>query len=196
MENSASSNGSHTPRWQQAIWSGAGGGLLLTIVVLLAFSALTVWRIVDTIALQQQGDLYFVFAGIGLVTHSLLRLLAILVGAAISFAGLAISFFAHAQATTAQITIGSKAEAISPAAFNGTLSTYAPGLVGVVVGASVIACALFATSTHTYKPPQHAVLPVAPGIAASEPAGYRPKTIDELRNDEATSINKSASGPK
>jgi hypothetical protein len=135
------------PRWQQVMWLAVGASLLLTISVLLWFSATTVGKLVEVVG-RPTYDHGFVIVGMGLIAQSLIRLLAILVGAAVAFAGLAVSFFAHEQEMRAQLSIGGSSTVPAKVA----LGAYAPGVVGLVVGAVIIALALFARGEHEYQP--------------------------------------------
>lgn len=138
------------PRWQQVMWSGAGISLLLTIVILLSFAVITVSQLINVISKRSDADLGFIFASIGVITQTLLRLLAILVGAAVAFTGLAVSFFAHEHESTASAHLGDRAGGSAKFA----LATHVPGVFGVVVGALVIVAALYARGTHEYTGPE------------------------------------------
>lgn len=140
-----------TPKtsWQKFMWFGVGFGLLLTIIVLLAGVGVLLVQIVDIIK-TKGDDLVFTFSGIGLVTTILIRLLAVLIGAAISFTGLAISFFAYEKAINFSGTMNASETTVAKA----TLATYSPGIVGMIVGAVIIICAIFAKSNFQYKPSQ------------------------------------------
>lgn len=136
------------PQWQQRIWTGCSRGLLTVIAALFCIVIFTLWQIL--LLLQtKDGDNAFVFAGITLVTVSLFRLLAILIGGAIAFVGLAVSFFAHQNVSTVNAELAQKEYGTAKAA----LATQSPGIVAVIIGAAVIVCALFARGTHTYQPP-------------------------------------------
>lgn len=180
-----------SPRWQQVIWTGAGFGLLLTIIILLAFAGSTVARVMDVISQRHDADLAFVFASVGVVTLTLLRLLAILIGAAIAFAGLAVSFFAHANSTSltgelpVQPTTSAKVE----------LATYAPGIVGLFVGALIIVCALFARSKHDYRGPETYSVVLPPALPASgvnrpAPAGSGLRPLEDFLKVPASPASK------
>jgi hypothetical protein len=93
-------------------------------------------------------DHLFQFAGMNLVSGSLLRLLAILIGGAIAFVGLAVSFFAHQKATSLDASVA-KEELLSAKA---ALATYSPGIVAIVIGSIVIMAAIFARGTYNYRP--------------------------------------------
>lgn len=113
-----------------------------------------------------------------LLYSSLLRLLAILIGGAISFAGLAVSFYAHQQATS----LGADAAREHLVNAKAALATNSPGIVAVVIGALVIIVALMLRSPHTYDPfaspgavwpqvppPDSEVLSESVGAASSAP---------------------------
>lgn len=90
----------------------------------------------------------FIFTGLALVNSSLLRLLAILIGGAIAFVGLAVSFFVHQKATS----LDAGAERGSQQKATVALATNSPGLVAVVIGAAVIIVAVVTKTTHTFAP--------------------------------------------
>lgn len=172
MSTSESSN-SITDVWKSYMWLGAGGGLLVTILILLIVTGLVLWRAVDLIEAQNRNNYEFTFLSIGLIAFTLIRLLAVLIGAAIAFAGLALSFFVHEKATkfggvinTPESMIVKATESMAeivtePTAakkpessmVKATLATYSPGIIGMVVGAVIIVCALFAKSEHEYRTP-------------------------------------------
>ena len=161
-----------TQRWQIAMWNGAGFGLLLTILVLLTFIGASIWRATSLVEERPSADLAFTFASIGMINLLLLRLVAVLIGAAIAFAGLAVSFFAHDKPLSIDVQQGESA----PSAKKLALSAYSPGLVGLLVGAGVIVAALYAKGEFNYQaassvkvmPPTetHSVKP------ASSPTGF------------------------
>lgn len=144
--------------WHKYIWFGAGSGLFFVLILLLLFVAKTVSTLVEIMSLKGADDLAFIFSSIALIDLTLLRLLAILVGAAIAFAGLAVSFFAHDKATSLSGEIHESASAYAKAA----LSAYSPGIVGVVIGAIIIVTAVLATIEHSYSPPTKTVTYVRP----------------------------------
>ena len=136
---------------------------------------------VSGVCARRDADLGFVLGSLGVVTQTLLRLLAILVGAAVAFAGLAVSFFAHEHESTASAQLGDKAGGSAKFA----LATYAPGVVGVIVGALIIVAALYARGKHAYSGPEtySVVLPKTdgaqpPSSGASNPSGLRP--LDQI----------------
>lgn len=139
----------HDITWHKHIWIGAGVALFLILLLLLGFVGMTVSKIMNIISTQQNADLGFVFSGVVLINLTLLRLIAILIGAAIAFAGLAVSFFAHDKATS----LSAQGKLSEDAATGGALKAFSPGIVGVVVGAIIILTAILSTATHHYLPP-------------------------------------------
>ncbi|MCV2362609.1 hypothetical protein LNV23_03990 [Paucibacter sp. DJ1R-11] len=125
-------------------------------------------------------DLVFTFASITHVNATLLRMVALLIGAAIGFGGLAVSFFAHEKATSLKFSH----DAGDTSFAKGTLATYSPGLVGLVVGAAIIVCSLYAKTEYSYNgqgssAQQNRALSREP--AASEAAGLTDmKSPEEL----------------
>lgn len=143
----ASGNNEVTPLWQTVIWRGTGVFLAISMLGLFAFAAYMVWRLVGLVDQSGTKDLGFVFASMGVLSHAVLRLIAMLIGASIAFAGLAVSFYTHSKQTTLTVGTGSVAATPLPRA---SLATYAPGLLGVVVGAAIVVAAIFAVGEHTY----------------------------------------------
>jgi signal transduction histidine kinase len=130
------------------MWSGVGFSLLFTILALFALVAYVLWSVISTFSGSAATDLLFVFSSTGLVTMALIRLLAIMIGAAIAFAGLAVSFFAHEQA----ITISMEGKVNEAASAKMALATHSPGIVALLVGAMVIIVAVYSKTKHEYKP--------------------------------------------
>lgn len=135
------------PKWQQYIWVGCSAGLMLMIVVLCCIVAFALGKMMLLLDIKDKDHL-FQFAGMNLVTGSLLRLVAILIGGAIAFVGLAVSFFAHQKATTLDTSIA-KNELLNAKA---ALATYSPGIVAIVIGAAVIMASIYARATYNYRP--------------------------------------------
>lgn len=154
---------SPTPRWQRIVWVGAGAGLLATIFTLLAIVGVTVGQVVESFRLKSDTPASVLLSGMSLVTLTLIRLLAVLIGGAIAFAGLAVSFFVHQQAVRLDVGVAEKELGNAKAA----LATHSPGIVAIVIGALVIVAALFAKATHSYEvresPSHSAVRSDAPG---------------------------------
>jgi len=136
-----------TPLWQRRIWIGCSVGLMLVIGALCLMSAFAVGKTMLLLEVEDRDHL-FQFAGMNLITGSLLRLLAILIGGTIAFVGLAVSFFAHQRATSLDISLAREKDLTTTAA----LVTYSPGIVAIVIGAAVIISAIYARGTYNYQP--------------------------------------------
>jgi hypothetical protein len=130
------------PKWQKSLWVGSGAGLALVILALFCFTMLVIFKTLSLFERFNSGDLGFMFAGVALVNLTLIRLLAVLIGAAIAFAGVAVSFFAHDRATNLSVEGSAKAQF--------SLATYSPGIVAIVVGAGIVIAALYARGHHSY----------------------------------------------
>lgn len=174
-------------RWQISVWYGAGLGLLLTIAVLLTFTGVSIWRTTTLVAERTTADLSFTFASIGTINLTLLRLIAVLIGAAICFSGLAVSFFAHEKAMTLELGH----EVLNAGSAKGTLATYSPGLVGMLVGMVIVVCALFSKSEHTYQGPKTTTLEVtavdeAPPAAPVASKASTMRTAEQVLQDAAS----------
>jgi hypothetical protein len=148
-----------TPKWQQLIWLGAGLALLLMILGLLGFAVSTIKSLTTIIINRTEGDAGFVFASTTAINLTLLRLLAILVGATIAFAGLAVSFFVQDKAITLDTQVAKQEVGNAKLA----LATHSPGIIGVLAGTLIIGLALFARSNYSYQTP-------VPAIAGTVPA--------------------------
>lgn len=173
----------HIPDWQRAIWRGCAIGLGLLIISLVGLVAYMLVQVLDLLRLKTP-DNAFVFAGITLLNSSLLRLLAILIGGAIAFVGLAVSFFAHQKATSVDANLAREQLGSAKAA----LATNSPGIVAVIIGALVIIVALFLRGTHTYIPSQNGLqgvalpqgLPTRSEVLKEEPEGDQaPRSVGE-----------------
>lgn len=131
--------------WEQGIWLWVARGLAVIGLVLIIFVAGTLIWITREVTILGGKDLAFSFSSIALLSLTLLRFLAILIGAGMVFGGLVVSFFAHAKTST----LGAQGSvAGSPTSFN--LATASPGLAAIVVGALVIVAALYAKGDHKY----------------------------------------------
>ena len=154
-----------TPKWQRAIWIGVATSLAVMCLLLIIFVGLTISKVTNIITSNANADLTFVFASISLITLTLLRLLAILTGTAVVFAGLAVSFFAHAEATKISAQSSNSSSLIPKA----TLATHSPGIAAVVVGSIIIISALYAKSNHEYEGPQTYTVTLPTGQANEAP---------------------------
>jgi hypothetical protein len=140
-------------KWEQRIWIWVARGLGFVGLMLIIFVAGTLLWITREMTTLGGKDLAFSFAGIGLLSLTLLRFLAILIGAGMVFGGLVVSFFAHTKAST----IGASGTANgSPASFS--LATASPGLAAIVVGAVVIVSALYAKGNYKYEAPSQVIV--------------------------------------
>jgi hypothetical protein len=139
--------GDGIPKWQQWIWVGCSIGLMLMIVALCFIVVFALSKIMLLLEIKDRDHL-FQFAGMNLVTGNLLRLLAILIGGAIAFVGLAVSFFAHQKATSMESSIA-KNELLNAKA---ALATYSPGIIAIVIGSVVIMASIYARGTYNYRP--------------------------------------------
>lgn len=157
-----------TPLWQRRIWIGCSVGLMLVIATLCLISAFALGKTMLLLEVEDRDHL-FQFAGMNLITGSLLRLLAILIGGTIAFVGLAVSFFAHQRATSLNLSQARDKELTTTAA----LVTYSPGIVAIVIGAAVIISAVYARGTYNYQP-------AAVSNQAGRPAGPVPYDLPSL----------------
>lgn len=160
------------------MWLGVGCVLAATVVGLFAIIGTTVWRVADMTAANATGHASFAFSGMLLMTLTLLRFVAMLIGAGMVFGGLALSFHTNSELTK----IGAESESVGKA----TLATSSPGIAAIVVGAVVILSALFHGGPYQYGETeywQRADSPPAerPESDASAPIRL-PKVEDVLRN--------------
>jgi hypothetical protein len=137
-----------TPIWQQKIWTVCSFGLMTIIVLLCSIAMFALAKMLILLQTQDHDHLYQ-FAGINLVSSALLRLMAILIGGAIAFVGLAVSFFAHQKATSLDADVAKEELGNAKAA----LATHSPGIVAVIIGAAVIIASVYARGTYSYSPP-------------------------------------------
>lgn len=136
--------------WQKHNWTVAVILLFATMMILLLIVWANTNSILTIVSARKDQDPSFVFGGMSLVSLTLIRMLAILIGAAVAFAGLAISFFSHDKATQIAAS-NSNAGGSTTAA---TLTAYSPGIVGIAFGAVVIMTALLTKTTHSFQPSQ------------------------------------------
>lgn len=164
--------------WQRGVWIGVACALGLTILLLLLFVGSTVGRVADLMASRGENDLAFAFSGMALLTLTLLRLLAILIGAGLAFGGLVVSFYS--SATMANVEGGHEAAGGS---LKAKLATNSPGIAAIVVGAAIILSALFAQGRHSYQAPYQwtPVTPEVNGGTNSAPNTNAPSAAEVLR---------------
>lgn len=159
-----------TPLWQRRIWIGCSVGLMLVIATLCLISAFALGKTMLLLEVEDRDHL-FQFAGMNLITGSLLRLLAILIGGTIAFVGLAVSFFAHQRATSLNLSHAREKELTTTAA----LVTYSPGIVAIVIGAAVIISAIYARGTYNYQPAA-----VSNQAGRTDPVPYDLPSLDDV----------------
>jgi hypothetical protein len=139
-----------TESWKKYAWILAiillMGTMLFLLITVRELSAQTM----DVVAKNKSDDPLFVFAGLSLVNSSLVKSIAILAGTAISFAGIAISFFSHEKAS--QLVASNNDAAGSNAKV--ALTAYSPGIFAVVVGAAVIMSSVLSPGKFSYQRPQ------------------------------------------
>lgn len=132
-------------KWQSIVWLGLGAVLALLLIALLLMVALNQDRVFDVIQ-GEYKDRAFIASTLFNANLVLLRFVVVLVGAGIAFAGLAVSFFTHERAT--EISGGGVHSAQLP---RFRLVSHSPGIVAILVGATIIICALFAKTTSYYQ---------------------------------------------
>lgn len=167
-----------TKRWQQLVWIGAGLALLGVIGALVWFVGVTINELVAILAKRHDDSPFFLLSGISIVTLTLIRMLAVLLGGAIAFAGLAVSFFTHQQETTVESNLSRDEKGAKL-----TLATYSPGIIAMVIGAAIIVFALYAKTTYSSK---GGVTPMKQVEQPQVPMRPVPRPIDELPEPEDT----------
>ena len=164
--------------WQQLIWIGVAFGLGLSFLLIISFVSFSEWKVINIVSNYKGSDLAFVFTSISLISLTLLRFLAILIGSAVIFGGLAVSFFTHAEAT--KITGGNvNLNSFVPA----TLATHSPGIVAVVLGSIIIIAALYAKSTTTYVAPTTKIITMGQQAATEAINNPLPTAEEALKNE-------------
>lgn len=158
-------------KWQQTVWAAAVAALFAIIGVLVWFVGSTVTELVGILQ-RQDREPYFLFSGVAIVTLALIRMLSILLGGAIAFAGLAVSFYTHKQASHVAARLGTVEDAPGM-----RLATYSPGIVAMLIGAAIIVSALYARTTFTSK---GSALPAEQGQEAPPVPARIPRPLDEL----------------
>ncbi|QFG30101.1 hypothetical protein F6476_13320 [Pseudomonas umsongensis] len=140
----------HWSSWQAGMWKGVGIALGIAGLLLIGLVATSIWRTTSIIDANSGDDLAFIFSGLGLINNTLLRLLAMLIGAGIIFGGLAVSFFSSGDSNR----ISLQALPAAGESFKAMVATHTPGIVGIFMGGIIIIAALFARSTHNYTSPE------------------------------------------
>ncbi|WLH34286.1 hypothetical protein PSH79_20440 [Pseudomonas sp. FP2196] len=140
----------HWSAWQAGMWKGVGIALGIAGLLLIGLVATSIFRTTSIIDANSGDDLAFTFSGLGLINNTLLRLLAMLIGAGIIFGGLAVSFFSSSDSHR----ISLQAIPAAGESFKALVATHTPGIVGIFMGGIIIVAALFARSTHDYTSPE------------------------------------------
>lgn len=147
IQNNPLPSSSKTPKWQMFVWAGCAAilSLELFVLTLLAYNKTT--DITTIISRSELKDGAFILAGLGMSAFSLIRILAILIGSAIIFGGLSVSFFSNERASNVKFTGNERLP------LNAHLASHSPGVMGIVVGGIIIVCALFAPTNFNYQQP-------------------------------------------
>lgn len=136
-----------TPKWQMYVWAGCAGILSLELFGLTILAYMRTTEITAIVSQTNLQDGAFILAGLGMSAFSLIRILAILVGSAIIFGGLSISFFSSERASNVKLN-GSEKLPLSA-----HIASHSPGVMGILVGGIIIICALFAPTSFNYQQP-------------------------------------------
>lgn len=129
-------------KWQAIAWMTSGLVLALSIVGLFALVGYTLWQTLAWLQRNLSSTEQFILTSIALTTAGMLRYLAMLTGIALAAGGLLVSFLTINQA----IGLSAKSEGTDQALV-GSLRTNSPGVVAIVVGALIVICALFASTS-------------------------------------------------
>jgi hypothetical protein len=140
----------HESAWQAGMWKGVGIALGIAGLLLIGLVATSIYRTTSIIDAHSGADLAFTFSGLGIINNTLLRLLAMLIGAGIIFGGLAVSFFSSSDSNR----ISLQALPAAGESFKAMVATHTPGIVGIFMGGIIIIAALFARSTNSYSSPE------------------------------------------
>ncbi len=145
-----------TPYWQRIIWSVAAFGMFGIATGLLFVTYFTISGVLATIAGRNPvptagvvTDPVFTFVSLNVVSGTLIRLVACLIGAGIAFGGLAVSFFAHDSPihVSGQIGAGGKPQ---QSAATGRIATHVPGVIAIVLGVALVAVAVLSKTANDY----------------------------------------------
>ncbi|MGZ9669535.1 hypothetical protein ACXX9E_26325 [Pseudomonas sp. GNP014] len=184
----------HWPAWQAGMWKGVGIALGIAGLLLIGLVATSIWRTTSIIDANSGDDLAFTFSGLGLINNTLLRLLAMLIGAGIIFGGLAVSFFSSSDSNR----ISLHALPVAGESFKAMVATHTPGIVGIFMGGIIIIAALFARSTNNYTAPDRVEITSGStqsteAQTSSPPPILLPKS-SELRKQYNDSLKKEQAG--
>ncbi|VVP85145.1 hypothetical protein PS918_02700 [Pseudomonas fluorescens] len=182
----------HWSAWQAGMWKGVGIALGIAGLLLIGLVATSIFRTTSIIDANSGDDLAFTFSGLGLINNTLLRLLAMLIGAGIIFGGLAVSFFSSSDSNR----ISLQALPAAGESFKAMVATHTPGLVGIFMGGIIIIAALFARATHDYLAPDRLV--ITSGDTQTEANSKPPPVLlpksSEVRKQYEESLKKRTGG--
>ncbi|ROM72448.1 hypothetical protein BK654_26455 [Pseudomonas brassicacearum] len=187
----------HWSAWQAGMWKGVGIALGIAGLLLIGLVATSIYRTTSIIDAKSGDDFAFIFSGLGLINNTLLRLLAMLIGAGIIFGGLAVSFFSSSDSNR----ISLQALPAAGESFKAMVATHTPGIVGIFMGGIIIIAALFARSTHNYTAPER--IEITPGNAQpteaqtnSPPPILLPMSSEVRKQYNSSSTKNQAGKPK
>jgi hypothetical protein len=163
-----------TPLWQTKIWGAVTVGLGITALLLIILVGYSIYSTTSIVETKSEADLAFTFSGLGLINTTLMRLLAMLIGAGIIFGGLAVSFFSSSDSNRVSL------QAIPAAGetYKAMVASHTPGIIGIFIGGIIIIAALFATSTQEYQTPERWIINPAKTEFQSSKSGMR--TADDI----------------
>ncbi|MGE8468859.1 MAG: hypothetical protein ACN6QE_22355 [Pseudomonas putida] len=168
----------HMSLWQTKMWGWVAAGLGVSGLLLIALVSFAVYRTTSIVNDNASADLAFTFSSLGMISTTLLRLLAMLIGSGVIFGGLAVSFFSSRDPHAVSV------EGIPAAgeSFKTMVASHTPGLIGIFTGGVIIIAALFAVTRHDYQSPERWTIsttagqntsangPLAPGAILIPPA--------------------------
>lgn len=178
----------HMPSWQAQMWGGVAIALGVAGLLLIGLVATSIYRTTTMIDTKGAEDLAFIFSGLGLINTTLLRLLAMLIGAGIIFGGLAVSFFSSSDSNR----ISLQAIPAAGETFKAMVASHTPGIIGIFIGGVIIVAALFARSTHNYNSPERWI--INPTGVETTMAVTKMPTSDELRKIQNSTPAESSDG--
>lgn len=152
------------PLWQTKVWLRVVQGFGVCSFLLICLVGYSVYQTAMIITNKSGTDLAFTFSGIALLNTVLLRLLAILIGSAIIFGGLAISFFSSND--TNRISL--QANQAAGDSYKAMVASRTPGIVGIFMGGIIIIASLFDTGNFQYSAPEK--ITYYPPASAAKPA--------------------------
>jgi hypothetical protein len=125
------------PSWQGFVMKGTAGVLWTVILASLLFIAWNTFVIANIVGTFKPHSPMYSWAGMNILSGTMLRTLAIFFGAAVMFAGAATAFYTIGQSINVSGEKGSGADALKFA-----VATASPGVIAVLAGAFVISVAV------------------------------------------------------